>query len=239
MVIKFKNFNKLIFNDKIYQGGQIMGNNGLIPLDFSSLPINAESIFKEFAQEKIYEKGSVIYRQEENASAFYFLKKGKVKVFFNSADGMEKTASLAESGSVLGEAAFFDQMPRVSTATTVTRCVIIPIDRPTLLKIFGKYPNLAMYLLTLQAKSIRMLSSQVTSMTFQKADKRISNALLQSKTEKNVVNLTHEEIGNLVGVSRVTVSKILNGFAELGLIKTAYKSVVILNAEKLKKIAHE
>ena len=51
------------------------------------------------------------------------------------------------------------------------------------------------------------------------------------------VDLTHEEIGSSVGVSRVTVSKILNGFARKGIIKTAYRSILLKDMDALAEIA--
>ena len=85
-----------------------------------------------------------------------------------------------------------------------------------------------------------MLSTQMSGMVFSKADCRIANQLLQSKTTLNgdvIVNLTHEEIGNLIGASRVTVSKILNSFAEKGYIKTAYRYIILTNLNALEEIA--
>lgn len=211
-----------------------------IGADFTPLPKEAEEIFEHFRPERTYKKGETIYRQGEQADSFYYVKKGQVKIFFNSPDGMEKTLSLVGKGSILGEAAFFDQMPRVSSAKTISPCTIIAINRSALLNAFRENPNLALHLLTLQAQSIRMLSSHVSSITFQRADRRIAGVLLQAKTKKNnqsVVTLTHEDIGYMVGVSRVTVSKILNDFAKRNLIKTAYRSVILTDIEALKEIA--
>lgn len=207
--------------------------------EHTPLPNEAEQIFEQFAKIQNYAKGTPIYNQGERADFFYYLKKGKVKIVFNSYEGFEKTVSVAGAGSIMGEAAFFDQMPRVSSAKTVTACEIISINHHTLLKIFGEYPSLAVYLLNLQAQSIRMLSTHISSITFQSAEWRIANVLLQSmavQDELFVVRLTHEDIGNMVGVSRVTVSKLLNTFAKKGWIKTAYRSIVVLKPEKLRSV---
>ncbi|HHZ05919.1 MAG TPA: Crp/Fnr family transcriptional regulator [Clostridiales bacterium] len=214
--------------------------NLLHGIDYTPLSKEAEEIFHSFQTQRSYKKNATVYSQGEQADCFYYLKKGQVKIFFNSADGMEKTLSLVGAGSILGEAAFFDGKPRVSSAKAVEPSVIVSIDKAQLLNKFREKPHLAMLLLTLQAQSIRMLSAHVSSITFSQADCRIAGILLQSKNTSHgikAVNLTHEEIGNMAGVSRVTVSKILNQFAKKGYIDTAYRSVIIKDTAALEAIA--
>lgn len=217
-----------------------MINKTIYSSDTLHLPEEAVKLFDSFGTERIYKKNTPLYFQGELAECFYYLKQGSVKIFFNSADGLQKTISIVGKGSILGEAAFFDQMPRVSSAQTVSQCVIISVTHKQLEDAFTKDPKLALHLLRVQAQSIRMLSAQVSGMVFTKADCRIANQLLQSQTMLNseiIVNLTHEEIGNLVGVSRVTASKILNSFASKGIIKTAYRYIILSDIEKLEQIA--
>lgn len=207
-----------------------------------SLHLTKESaeLFENLGTEKTYKKNTPLYFQGEQADCFYYLKKGSVKIFFNSIDGMQKTVSIVGNGSILGEAAFFDQMPRISSAQTIADSTIISITHQQLEDAFAKNPKLAMHLLKVQAQSIRMLSAQMSGMVFSKADCRIANQLLQSQTNLNgevIVNLTHEEIGNLIGASRVTVSKILNSFVDKGYIKTAYRYIILTDLQALEEIA--
>ncbi|MEE0931224.1 MAG: Crp/Fnr family transcriptional regulator [Acutalibacteraceae bacterium] len=207
--------------------------------DSIHLPEETAKLFNSFGTEKQYPKNTPLYFQGEQAECFYYLKKGNVKVFCTSIDGLQQTLSIVGSGNILGEAAFFDKMPRVSSAQTISPCVIVSITHKQIEDAFAQSPKLAMYLLQVQAHSIRMLSSQMSGMVFTKADCRIANQLLKSQTSLNgkiIVNLTHEEIGNLVGVSRVTVSKILKEFANKNIIETAYRYIVISDIEKLQKI---
>lgn len=208
---------------------------------YAGLPEEIRGVFENINPGRVFAKNQMIYTQGEMADCFYYLKKGQAKIFFSSPDGMEKTLTVVGEGTILGEAAFFDEMPRVSSAKALQKSVIVAIDKNRLLAKFRESPGLAMHLLNLQARSIRMLSSQVTSITFLQADCRIARLLLQAKTmlpdRSAVVDLTHEEIGSSVGVSRVTVSKILNEFARRGIIKTAYRSILLKDMEALSEIA--
>jgi CRP-like cAMP-binding protein len=85
-----------------------------------------------------------------------------------------------------------------------------------------------------------MLSAQVDNMTFLQADKRIAQFLVNLAGKpgaEQTINCTHEEIGNLVGTSRVTVSKILSAFVNRGWISTQYHNILILNLKALTEFA--
>ncbi|MEE0913043.1 MAG: Crp/Fnr family transcriptional regulator [Ruminococcus sp.] len=200
----------------------------------SSTEMNEEmqQLFEKITITRTFSKGEIIYRQGDYAKTFCYLKKGRVSVFMTSIDGMEKTLNTACKGELLGEGAFFDKKPRVSSARAVTACEVVMIDEDMLMQMFTKHPRLAFQLLEILANRIRLLSSQLDSMTFLQADARIASLLLQN--EKNsIVSLTHEEIATAVGVSRVTVSKTLSRFAKKGYITTEYRKITIKDRQVL------
>lgn len=195
-----------------------------------------QQIFESLGTVRSFSKGEIIYRQGDLAKTFCYLKKGRVSVFMTSIDGMEKTLNTASKGELLGEGAFFDKKPRVSSARAVTNCEVVMIDEQTLTNLFAKHPKLAFELLEILSNRIRLLSSQLDSMTFLQADARIARLLLQSERDGRV-SLTHEEIASAVGVSRVTVSKTLGKFSANGDISTAYRKIVIKNRERLEEMS--
>lgn len=198
-----------------------------------------QEIFEKEPNVRKIAKGGIIYHQGDTATAFYYLKKGNVKVVMTSPDGMEKTLSTAADGEILGEAAFFDKMPRISSAVAMTNIEVTAVNERKLLTLIRENPKLALELLSIQAARIRQLSAQIDSMAFMKADGRIAQILIQSVREINgekTVSLTHEEIAGLIGTSRVTVSKILNRFKREGILKTDYGRLIIIDIDSLNKI---
>ncbi len=188
----------------------------------------------------LYPPNQMIYLQGEEALRFYYLKKGEVKIFITSKNGGEKTLSVVTEGNFLGEASFFDGLPRVSSAKTTQKSEIISIDEETLLRLIGEHPMLAIDLLRDLSKTVRMLSAQVDGMAFQRADQRIAQLLINSASKKGnrfLVHYTHEEIGSLIGVSRITVSKILTRFVKEGFIKTCYRSIELVDKDALQRFA--
>lgn len=183
---------------------------------------------------KSYEPGRLIYLQDTDAHQFYYIALGTVKIFISSDDGGERTLTRHHAGNLIGEAAFFDKQPRVSSAVAVTKCVLVSIDRPHLEAVFAARPNLAISMLEYLARTVRLLSEHVDG-TFLPADRRVARHLLSLPAENGMVHSTHEEIGFSVGVSRVMVSRVLGDFERHGWIKTGYRMVEILNCAALKE----
>lgn len=155
----------------------------------------------------------------------------------HSEDGVEKTLAILKDGSLFGEAAFFDKLPRTSSAKTLEKSEIIAISQNALIEIFSVQPNLAMTFLTYLAKTIRMLSAQVDHITFLPADRRIAQLLISLADKRQRIFSTHEEIGNLIGITRISVSRILKRFSENGWIQTKYRFIQLTNLQELKKFA--
>lgn len=185
------------------------------------------------------EPGQLIYLQDTRAECFYYIVSGTVKCFISSPEGDERILTLPHAGELIGEAAFFDQQPRVSSAMAVTRCELVAVDRQRLEQVFAAHPGLAIAMLEDLARRVRMLSEHVDG-EFLQADKRIARHLLSLIPEADGrLRCTHEEIGASVGVSRVTVSRVLSDFDRKGWVKTGYKSLHLLDRLALEAFLDE
>ncbi|MEE1219153.1 MAG: Crp/Fnr family transcriptional regulator [Ruminococcus sp.] len=205
--------------------------------DFEKL-INKEliSLIENAGHIKKFQKDEMIYHQGEAAMTFYYLKEGSVKVFMTSFDGVEKTLNTAVSGELLGEGAFFDKSPRVSSARAITDCEVVMIDYEILIDLISQNPNLAIAIMEILSNKIRNLTSQINLMTFMHAEERIATYLIEN-SKGPLICFTHEEIAAAVGVTRITVSKILSRFADNGIIQTKYRHIVLKDIDALKKVA--
>lgn len=185
------------------------------------------------------EPGQLIYLQETRAECFYYIVSGTVKCFISSPEGDERILTLPHAGELIGEAAFFDQQPRMSSAMAVTKCELVAVDRQRLEQVFASCPGLAIAMLEDLARRVRLLSEHVDG-EFLQADKRIARHLLSLIPEADGrLRCTHEEIGASVGVSRVTVSRVLGEFDRKGWVQTGYKLLRLLDRPALEHFLRE
>ncbi len=193
----------------------------------------------EGQRSRIYTPGQLIYLQDTQPTEFYYLESGSARSFISSPEGTERLLTLHRSGDLMGEASFFDQCPRVSSAVAVTECKVISVDRQRLEQIFRLHPELALPMLRYLARTVRLLSGHVDDITFRPADRRLAGALLRQAVEGYAVHTTHEELGSAVGASRVTVSRVLTQFSKNGWLKTGYGAVTLIDRAALERFAQE
>ena len=180
--------------------------------------------------------GYLIYLQNTEATCFYYLKQGRVKSFIQSEDGDERLLHVYEAGSLFGEASFFDELPRVSSAVALTPCQIVPIDRELVREQIARDPELAMAMMKYLARTVRLLSEQLDAMAFRPAEWRIARYLLSLSPSGGPVQCTQEDIAAAVSVSRVTVSRILNRWARSDTVALQYRSILLRDPAALEQL---
>ena len=196
------------------------------------------STFAPLAEGRIsrhYSAGQVIYLQGTSANEFYYLIQGTARSYISSPSGGERILTIHHTGDLMGEASFFDECPRVSSAIAVTECEIVSINREQLDHIFQIRSDLALPMLQYLARTVRLLSNHVDEATFLPANQRLARYLLSETTDHIPFPCTHEELGFAIGASRVTVSRLLSDYARRGLVKTGYRTVTIIDRNGLKK----
>ena len=205
----------------------------------SDLPAHIWRPFAEHRAPIFCSPGFLIYLQGTEATCFYYLKQGRVKSFIQSEDGGERVLNLYRAGSLFGEASFFDELPRVSSAVALTACQLIPIDRELVTQAVSRDPELATAMMKYLARTVRLLSYQVDQMAFRPARWRIAWYLLSLSPAGTTVQCTQDEIAAGVSVSRVTVSRLLNELAKQGLVELKYRSIRVLNRAGLEQLCQE
>ena len=200
------------------------------------LPSQVWSPFAEGQTPQVYPAGALLYGQGTEASQFYYLIKGRVKTYLSSEEGGERILTVYRAGDIMGEASFFDEQPRVSSAVTLSRCELVPIGRRRVEEVFARHPDLAIAMLKNLSRTVRLLSGHVDDISFSSADHRLARLLLSLFQESHgPIHCTHEELGASIGASRVTVSRVLNRFARLGWLTTGYRTVILQDRDAVEQ----
>jgi CRP/FNR family transcriptional regulator len=191
---------------------------------------------------KLYEKDEVIFFENDSVKKLYFLVNGKVKLSMLSAEGKEKVLTILQEGDIFGELSLFDEDPHPLTAEVMddARLLIIPWNEME--KLITDRPSLAIKIIEALSKKTRLLTSQVRELVFQDAAGRLASLLSRLAEdfgreieEGTVIDLvlTHQEIANLIGSSRVTVTKLMNKFIDDGMITIKKRKIIIKDFESL------
>ena len=134
-------------------------------------------ILAEGRSPRRYQPGQIIYLQGTQPDHFYYLLSGTARSFISTQSGEERVLTVHRAGDLMGEASFFDQCPRVTSAMAVTECQAVPVDQRQLNEMFSRHPELAVPMLQYLARTVRMLSGHVDNATLP-ARQRVARYLL-------------------------------------------------------------
>lgn len=183
-----------------------------------------------------------VFVEGELGSDLYVLLAGRVKIAQTTRDGRETLMAVLGPSDMFGELAMFDPGPRTSTVTTVTEVQAVRMDRHALRAWIASYPSVSERLLQILARRLRRTNDTLCDLIFTDVPGRVAKQLLYQanrfgtstqQTRSVELNLTQEEIAQLVGASRETVNKALSDFTQRGWIRQEGKILYILAADKL------
>ncbi len=197
------------------------------------------------ARLRAYEAGEPVYIQGERSQTFYFLNRGKVKVSIFREDGSEKILAIQEENTFFGESAVFDDQPYFATAMVLAPSEIYHIHRGTLLDVLRRDPAVAFMLMRALIRKVRLLAFQIEDLSFLDAQKRVVHILLTLARDLGVETtegldiqkrITHDDLARLTGLSRVTVTNILNYLEGLKLIRKKRCALTIMDLDRLNNL---
>ncbi|WP_287448357.1 Crp/Fnr family transcriptional regulator [Sellimonas sp.] len=207
------------------------------------IPEKYFSYFKKVGTVKVYRKRQIIYLQNDSADALYLILSGRVRVFNTTVTGKETTLEIVEKGRIFGESSFLGEYRRPTTVEAVNTVTLVSCSIENLIPILKESEELMMLMFQHLSQTCDYLANKVYRLTNYNRYQRIANFLLEetacSNPDKDItedgIPYTHEEIAGLLGLSRVTVSKVLASFMEKGMIKNGYRKILILDRKALQK----
>jgi CRP-like cAMP-binding protein len=175
----------------------------------------------------------------------YLLKQGRVKLASTAASGRGVTFEILEPGEIFGELEGLEGLPRETAAEALDDTLLCVIRREDFDRYLAAHPDLTVKLTKLIGLRLRKIRSRVEDLVFRDVPARLAHLLLELVKSEGVADgngirvrakLTHQEIANLIGCSRETVSATLGQFRDQGLIRIDSRSIIILNQSGLSRL---
>lgn len=210
---------------------------------FESLDQQELEALSDVTFTRTFSKDNVIILAEEEGDTLFILKKGQVKVSIVSEGGREVILSLLGPGSVFGELSLLDGKPRSANVVATEETDLLMLRRADFLQLIYKTPQIATALLAELATRMRKTDRQIEGLALLDVTSRISDTLLQLATEQGAETAdgvtiesrpTHQELANMSGTTRETVSRVLKRLEAQGYINRNGRKITILREEAWK-----
>jgi CRP/FNR family transcriptional regulator, cyclic AMP receptor protein len=185
-------------------------------------------------------RGKVVYRAGESNEALFLLKTGRVQIVRESADGKRLISAVLGPHTFFGEMALVGQrFPQESTAEAVEEALICVLSRKDLERLVLQYPKVGLRFL--EQLSARLLETEavVEDFAFKNVPARLAGSLLRlaETTSDATIHVSHQELADMIGAYRETVTLALDELQTRRLVKLSRRSIEILDQGALEKLA--
>ncbi len=215
-----------------------------------SVPIFAELEEKDLLKiaklgtRQKYKKGNIVVLEQESGAALFVIISGKVKVVRMDEDGREVILSMFGPGEFFGEMSLLDGMARSASVVATVKAELFMLHRRDFLELLHEFPMVATSLLAELAMRLRKADMQIKSLSLKDAAGRVANVLLilsddlgvfrKGKVEIDDLPL-QQDIANMAGTSRETVSRMLHQFIRDGQVHLKGNKLTINDYEGFRK----
>jgi len=188
------------------------------------------------ATRRKFPKDSVIFFEHDPGESLFVILSGRVKVTILSDDGREIILSVLGEKDFFGEMSLLDNEPRSATAIAMEDTEVVILHQREFLSIVEKRPRILVLLLAVLSSRLRKANHQIGSLALLDVYGRVASVLLDMAKESGVRlkdgricfrRPTHQEIANMIGATRETVSRMISDLHRQGYIEISGKNVII------------
>ena len=181
-----------------------------------------------------YERGSTIYEPGTSGERLFILKEGRARLYRLSGDGRKLVLTIAQPGTTFGEMAMLGQFMAGTYAEPVDTCLVCVMTREDLEEIVSQHPPVAMRVITLLARRLQKAEQKLEQVAFQPIAARVAEALLDLANERDEVEgFSQQELAEVVGASRESVTRTLVEFKQARLVAIRRRCIRILDRSGL------
>jgi len=216
------------------------------PLIFSGLDENDLSELAAITVRRKFRKGETLFCEGEEATGFYLLLTGSIKLCRISPDGREKVLHFVKPRETFAEAAFFGDGKYPAEARTMESGEALYLPRQGFMELMSRNPGFALNLVVSLSLMLRQFARQIEELSFVDVTSRLASFLVRRAVESSTsyggityidLGIKKGELASRLGTASETISRTLRKLKDEGIIEVQGNRVVVHQMEKLKNIA--
>jgi CRP-like cAMP-binding protein len=193
-------------------------------------------------------RGEFFFHQGEPADSFYVIVEGQVRLSQLTAEGHQVIIHFMGPGDGMGIIVALSGTPYPLSAEAVTDCDALKWDFDSTMELMAQSPRLALSGLRLVGRRFQELQHRYLELATERVERRVARALLRlarqtgTKVDKGVLlnlSLSRQDLGEMTGTTQYTVSRILSGWEQRGLIDSGRERIIICQPHELVSIAED
>jgi CRP/FNR family transcriptional regulator, cyclic AMP receptor protein len=195
-----------------------------------------------------YPAGHILHAPGDYNEHVFILQSGRVQIYKKSLEGRILRINVLEPVSVFGEITLMNQWMYNCFAEAMTTCVIGTIERHTMHAILQTYPQVTIRFMELMGQRLHEMENKLVDIAFKSVPQRLATILINLASTSppdtptgpppTVARYTHQQLAEMIGSYRETVTKIMGEFREEGLIRVEGEHIYLTNMSRLQQLMH-
>jgi len=233
-----------------------MSIQGIFPIDkwdfesesiFADLPPADFEVLMARKSEQAYKKGEIIFREGGYPTGIFYIVKGMAKKYKVDGEGREQIIYVANTGELLGYHAILSGDSYPDSAAVLEDSTITFIPKEDFLAAIDQSDVLNRRLLKTLSHEFAVLANGLTMFAQKSVRERLALQLIVVREKYKVdfkpglpveINMSRDDLANLVGTARENVVRMLSEFREEGIVETRGRRIIVLDVKRLIKIAN-
>ena len=187
----------------------------------------------------------VVYLPGDPGNSMFIVNGGRIKISKVTRDGKALTLNYVGPSEVFGETCLIEGGPREEMAEAMENSMITELERADVEKLLQNHAQLGFQMTRILAQRRRELENKLETLVFRDVTSKLAELLLALAEEYGVedsrgtmvaLKITHQELANLIGSTRETVSLTLSTFKKRKYIVTEGRKVIISDSEGLRAL---
>lgn len=210
---------------------------------FTDLPEETLEKIESIGRRKNYSKDEPILLEEDSGTALFVIISGRVKVSRSSSDGREVIITMLSDSDFFGEMAILDGLARSANVIATEKSDVFLIHRNDFLELLRNHTEVAITLLQELTTRLRNADMKIKALSLKDSEGKVATVLLQIAEYSGIIRQgvveieklpVQQDLANMAGTSRETISRTLHAFAKRGLVELDGVKLRILDFAKFK-----
>lgn len=190
----------------------------------------------------------LLFSKGDDGDALYGVVRGRIRISNYAPDGREMVINVIEPGELFGEIALLDGGPRTADATAMDATELLQVLRADFVTFLESRPAVASHFIKLVCERLRATTEMLEDSAFLNLSARLAKRLVRlaessrEQTHKDgplELKISQSDLGQLMGVSRESINKSLQGWRRDNLIELSRGKITILDVDGLEELIEE
>jgi CRP-like cAMP-binding protein len=186
------------------------------------------------------EPGKIFYMPEDSGEVLFLLKKGQVQIYRLAPNGKKLVVATLGPGAIFGEMSLVGQGMHNTFAEAVDNCLLCVMSRADVERLMRDKPDVAFRFLETMGDRVSSLEAHLEDIAFKSIPARLAGLLLRLSEEQgsdDIRGYTHQDLSEMLGTYRETITQTLNDFKAQGLITIGRKRIALKDKERLQALS--